>query len=107
MAASVSDRLYLGRSIAGGGTVTDTDWDAFLREEVTPRFPDGLTIWRAQGQWRHANGSVADEPVMVLEVVHSRDGAADVMAVARAYRRSFRQEAVLRVASPAQTDLVE
>lgn len=104
---SVSDRLYLGRAAPGGGFVADADWDSFVREEVTPRFPAGLTVWRAQGQWREAGGMVAREPVMVLEVVHTRDRAADVAAIARAYKRRFAQEAVLRVTTSAQADLVE
>lgn len=104
---SVSDRLYLGRSAPGGGVVADADWDVFVHEEITPRFPAGLTVWRAQGQWREASGMVAREPVMVLEIVHTRDRAAEVVAIARAYKRRFAQEAVLRVTTSAQADLVE
>lgn len=47
----VADRLFLGRQIPGGGMVSDADWTAFLAEVVTPRFPEGLTVWRAEGQW--------------------------------------------------------
>lgn len=32
--------------------VSDEDWRAFLAAEVTPRFPDGLTVIDAAGQWR-------------------------------------------------------
>lgn len=33
---------------AGGTMVADR---LFLAEVVTPRFPEGLTVWRAEGQW--------------------------------------------------------
>jgi Protein of unknown function (DUF3574) len=50
--AMTATRLYFGLSIPGGGTVSDADWRDFLAHEVTPRFPDGLTVNEARGQWR-------------------------------------------------------
>src|SRR5262249_4797549 len=38
----VADRLYFGRAIPGGGSVSDAAWTKFLEEVVTPRFPEGL-----------------------------------------------------------------
>jgi hypothetical protein len=37
-------QLFLSRNIPGGGEVGDEDWQHFLDEEVTPRFPDGLAV---------------------------------------------------------------
>jgi hypothetical protein len=37
----------------GRGNVSDRNWDRFLADEVTPRFPDGLTVFDAKGQWRN------------------------------------------------------
>src|SRR5207249_10473624 len=34
------------------GHVGEGQWQAFLSKEVTPRFPDGLTVWEADRQWR-------------------------------------------------------
>ncbi|MEA2490549.1 MAG: hypothetical protein QOH21_2341 [Acidobacteriota bacterium] len=104
----IADRLFCGRGIPGGGTVTDVEWATFLAEVVTPRFPDGLTVWRAEGQWRDAAGAVQHEPVMVLEILHHGDPAAraSIEAIAREYRRRFRQEAVLRVTVPARAVFV-
>jgi hypothetical protein len=94
----VADRLFCGRSIPGGGFVTDVEWATFLAEVVTPRFPDGLTVWRAEGQWRDASG-IVHEPVMVIEVLHhGQPEARDAVdAIAREYRQRFRQETVMRV----------
>jgi len=31
--------------------ISEAQWRAFLDKEVTPRFPDGLTVFDAYGQW--------------------------------------------------------
>jgi hypothetical protein len=102
--AWVADRIFFGRSIPGGGLVSDADWTAFMTEVVTPRFPDGLTIHAATGQWREATGTIVTEPVMVIEILHPRSDATDraVEEIMHAYRTKFRQEAVLRVRERAQ-----
>lgn len=107
LAGAVSDRLYLGRSIAGGGQVSEADWDGFMDAEILPRFPDGLTIWRAQGQWREARGAIVREPVVVVEVVGGPGQGERLVTVARAYKQRFAQQAVLRVTAPVQAALVE
>jgi hypothetical protein len=99
--ASVSDRLFFGRSIPGGGTVSDAEWSAFLREVVTPRFPDGLTVLRAEGQWRDSANAIVREESFVLELIHagSAETESSIAAIIAEYKRRFRQEAVLRVRS--------
>ena len=37
------------------GSVSELEWQMFLRDEVTARFPDGLTVWEANGQWRRSD----------------------------------------------------
>lgn len=95
----VVDRMFFGRSIPGGGSVSDEEWSAFVAELVTPRFPAGLTIYAATGQWREETGVLAREPVMVIEILHPANPAADaaIEEITRAYREKFRQEAVMRV----------
>ena len=44
--------LYFGSSVKGLPFVTEQDWSEFLATEVTPKFPDGLTVLYANGQWR-------------------------------------------------------
>ena len=95
----LSDRLYFGRAHASG-MVSEEQWAAFLAEVVTPRFPDGLTVWAADGQWRDgARHVIVREPTFVLEVVHlgraPRD--ADLRAVVDAYKQRFAQHSVLWV----------
>lgn len=96
---SFSDRLYFGRSIPGGGTVSEADWISFLREVITPRFPAGLTAWRADGQWQDSSRAVRHEESFVLELIHPADRRSEIaiQEIVGEYKRRFRQEAVLRV----------
>jgi hypothetical protein len=105
----IEDRLYFGRDIPGGGRVSDEEWSTFLREVVTPRFPDGLTIVRAEGQWRDGQGRIITEPSTVVELMHPASAQADaaVEAIAAEYKRRFRQEAVMRVRVPADVRFFE
>lgn len=93
------DRLYFGRAIGDTGVVSDSAWSLFMREVVTPRFPAGVTSWRAEGQWRSRTGTVVLEPSMVLEIIHppSQDVEDALRAVILEYERRFHQESVLRV----------
>jgi hypothetical protein len=96
--AMVRDTLYFGRNIPGGGTIADAQWRAFLDEAVTPRFPDGLTVMQATGQWRGASGRVETEASQVVVLLHPGDAASrdKVSAIVDEYKRRFTQEAVLR-----------
>lgn len=105
----VADRLFFGRSVPGGDTVSEEAWRAFLAEVVTPRFPGGLTVWRAEGQWRDAQGAIVREATFVVEVFHPQDAQADaaLREIAAEYKRCFRQESVLMVRIPAEVDFFD
>ena len=100
--ALVRDVLYFGRNRPGGGAVTDEEWQSFLDQVLTPRFPAGLTVVAATGQWKGKSGLVEQERSDVVTVFHSGDEAARraVMEVVVEYKRRFRQEAVLRERMP-------
>ena len=100
--AFVGDLLYFGTTTPGG-IVSADDWADFLRTSVTPRFPQGLSVWPAAGQWLGKDGKIAREPSFVLNVVHADDDAAEhaIQAIRQDYETRFAQEAVLRVKSAA------
>jgi hypothetical protein len=100
--ALVKDVLYFGRNRPGGGAVTDEEWQAFLDQVLTPRFPAGLTVVAATGQWKGKSGLVEQERSEVVTVFHSGDEAARraVIEVVVEYKRRFQQEAVLRERMP-------
>jgi hypothetical protein len=99
----IADRLFCGLSIPGGGEVTQQDLDTFIAEVVTPRFPQGFTVWRATGQWNGGN-----EQTAILEFLHPYDANLDkkVLEIADEYRKRFHQEAVMRVSVPARIEFV-
>src|SRR5437868_8084551 len=72
----VLDLLYFGRNRPDGGTVSDAEWETFMAEVVTPRFPAGLTVFEATGQWRGESGIVEREGTKVLSLLHSGDAPA-------------------------------
>ena len=97
--AGATAELYFGRNIGDEPGVSDADWRAFLDEEVTPRFPDGLTVIDAAGQWRGQSGAIGREASKVLVIVLSGepDDRARLDALRDAYKRRFRQEAVMLI----------
>ena len=107
---SVTDRLYFGRNIPApcdstpAATVSDSAWAGFLREVVTPLFPDGLTIYSGYGQWREPDGRITREESFVLEIVHRAEPDAEIAFrdIAARYKRRFCQQAVMRVTTPAR-----
>jgi hypothetical protein len=94
--AQVRTTLYFGLS-KQKGSVSELEWQMFLKDEVTARFPDGLTTWEAEGQWRGSDGTIGHERSKVLLLVHPDTPAArtSVQTVIERYRKGFDQESVL------------
>jgi hypothetical protein len=95
--------LFFGTSIRGHATVAAHAWSQFLASEVTPRFPEGLTIFDAHGQWRAADGRVTEERSRVLVILYRPDDTteAKIAAIRNAYEKRFHQDSVMRVDSSA------
>jgi hypothetical protein len=100
MAAYARSELFFGKSIPGGGAVTDAAFAQFLDQEVTPRFPAGFTVVPAMGQYRETNGVIDHETSDMLILFYPRASASDaskkIDEIRTAYDRTFRQESVLR-----------
>ena len=96
-------RLFFGRNRDGVEVVSDAEWRAFLAEEITPRFPDGLTVVDAAGQWRGPSGAIERERTKMLIVLAApgEEGMRRTGEIAEAYKRTFGQGAVLRVVGSA------
>lgn len=101
-AAYVETRLLFGTERPDGGPdVTDRQFMAFVDREVTPRFPQGLTVQTGRGQWKDANGTVERERSYELVLLYpageaaARDG--QVERIREAYVRAYAQEAVARL----------
>lgn len=88
---------------AGRTSITDQAWQQFVDQEIVPRFSAGFTVFEAQGYWR-TGGETITEPARVLMVVapDSRETRSKLEAIAKTYVQRFRQEAVLRIQTPAE-----
>lgn len=101
--AMTATRLYFGMRIRGGGSVSDAQWRGFLAQEVTPRFPDGLTVLQGRGQWREpGTGKILRERTRVLLLLHKNSDKAHaaIAAIIARYKTRFRQRSVLRIDAP-------
>lgn len=101
----VQTMLYFGLDRGDGGTVSERDWRRFLAEAVTPRFPDGLTVVDAYGQWRDTeltDSAMVREATKVVIIVH--DATPDTMmalaAIKADYMERFGQSSVFHTEAP-------
>ncbi len=71
-------------------------FERFLDAEVTPRFPDGLTVLDGAGRWRAPDGRLTQERSKVVVVIAAPGPGtvAGLNAVRRAYQVQFRQVSV-------------
>ena len=90
--------LLFGTGRPDGGAVGEVEWQAFVDAEVTPRFPDGLTVLTGYGQWRKTHG-LRKEGSRVLLIWHApaADSEAKIEAIRDAYKARFGQDSVMRV----------
>jgi len=96
--------MMFGRNIGGRLGVTEARWRAFLAREVTPRFPEGLTVFDTSGQWRDAKKkTVVREPSKIVRVIVPADVDTQerILAIASAYKTRFRQDSVGVLSRPA------
>jgi hypothetical protein len=92
--------LYFGLDIPGGGRVDPVAWQTFVDKEVTPRFPNGLTIDQVSGQWRDVKtGKTIQEPSRVLMILYNPSAEAEraIEDIRAAYKSQFQQDAVMRL----------
>lgn len=102
--ASAVAELMFGRKIGDRVGVSEAAWRRFLDREITPLFPDGLTVMDASGQWRdQATRRVVREPSKIVSIVLKEPEADQkrIDAITEAYKKRFRQQAVGVVVRPA------
>jgi hypothetical protein len=98
--------LYFGLGTAGHADgVSETQWQAFLDKEVTPRFPSGLTVLDAYGQWQ---GGKQTEPerlrskIVVLLYANAPAQGEAIEAIRSAWKTQTGGQSVLRVSQSAE-----
>jgi hypothetical protein len=94
--------LYFGSSKPDGSSVSPEEFDRFLDKEVTPAFPDGLTLLTGKGQWRDSSGQVVKERSYVLILLYpttDQQANKEIEEIRVDYKRLYDQESVLRADS--------
>jgi hypothetical protein len=94
--------LSFGLNRRDGGAVTEDEWRAFLRDEVSPRFPDGLTVLDSRGQWRGPDHKLVEEPSRVVILLYEpSDPTASrrIEQIRSIYKSRFNQDSVMRADS--------
>lgn len=94
--------LYFGSSKPDGTEVTEAQFKQFLDQEVTPRFPDGLTVLTGYGQFRNSAQVIIQErstELILLYPLQMPEANRKIQEIRESYKRAFQQESVLRVDS--------
>ena len=96
----VEFRLFFGLRDGAGRTVSEAEWEEFLADTVTPRFPAGMTVVDGAGQWEEPGGTIQREPVKVVMGAMARaagDALQAVNEISDAFEQRFGQDPVFRV----------
>ena len=100
----IRTELFFGSERSDKPEVSDVEFKQFLDEQITPRFPDGLTVLKGFGQFREADGKIVQESSFVLILLYPRetlrDSSAKIEEIRTLYKKRFEQESVLRVDDP-------
>lgn len=99
MKAATTAELFFGRNVGWAGEVSEAQWRSFLDAEVTPRFPDGLSVGDVYSQWRSPAGAFVRQNAKALFIVLAGrpDEQQRLGLVRDAYRKRFHQQSVLLV----------
>src|SRR5215472_3179501 len=96
--------LMFGRNIGSRIGVSEGDFGRFVDREIMSRFPNGLTVFNAAGQWREqASDKIVREPSKVVQIVlpGQVDDIARLNEIVEAYKTRFKQQSVVMIVRPA------
>jgi len=102
----VDTRLYFGLGSADQPDkgVSETEWRAFLDGEITPRFPSGLSVVDAYGQWQGKNQTRPERlrsKCVIVDYPDTEENRAKVEAIRAAWKQKTGDQSVMRVTLPA------
>jgi hypothetical protein len=102
----VDTRLYFGLGLADqpGQGISEAEWRAFLDKQVTPRFPDGLSVLDVYGQWQGKQESAPERlrsKMLIIYYPDTRENREKIDAIRAAWKQKTGDQSVLRVSEPA------
>jgi hypothetical protein len=93
--------LFFGSLKPDSSLVSEEAFLGFLDAEITPRFPNGLTLLTGLGQFLNAQGVIIQEPSRLLILLYPleewRHSSEKIEQIREQYKQMFDQESVLRV----------
>ncbi len=97
----IRTQLFFGTDRPDGPDVTEEEWQHFLNEEITRRFPCGLTVLTGYGQFLNSKGQIIREASKLVILLYPeserKDKSNRIEQVRQCYKELFQQESVLRV----------
>src|SRR5262249_28562709 len=97
-------QLMFGRHHGSRNGRSAGDFGRFVDREIMSRFPNGLTVFNAAGQWREqARDKIVREPSKVVQIVlpGQVDDIARLNEIVEAYKTRFKQQSVVMIVRPA------
>jgi Protein of unknown function (DUF3574) len=95
------DELYFGLTKPGGDMISESEWQQFVNDVITPRFREGLTVLNGSGQFLNSSGILVREnsKIVILIYESSPEKNQAINEIIETYKRTFQQESVLRATS--------
>jgi Protein of unknown function (DUF3574) len=96
-------QLFFGQSTKDRHPVSDKEWRSFLARTVTPRFPDGFTVYDGHGQWTNPQTHAVTREKTKVMVIATEDTPAvrsRIEELSSIYRSRFHQQSVGLITSP-------
>lgn len=85
-------RMHFGMGL-GTNAITPELFTQFIDKQVMPRFPEGLTVTVARGQWNSPQVGVIREKTAIVDI--QGDGSEEckekIKAIAEAYTKRFKK----------------
>ncbi|KAA6461974.1 DUF3574 domain-containing protein [Acidobacteria bacterium AB60] len=102
----VDTRLYFGLGPADQPAqgISEERWRKFLDEQVTPRFPHGLSVLDIYGQWQGKSQATPERlrsKLLVVDYPDSQENRDKIDAIRTAWKQLTGDQSVLRVTEPA------
>ena len=102
----VETKLYFGLGLIDRPEqgVSEARWRDFLDREVTPRFPDGLSVFDVYGQWQGKNQTAPERlrsKMLVIDYPDTAENRDKIEAIRAAWKQKTGDQSVMRVTQPA------
>jgi hypothetical protein len=102
----VDTKLYFGLGLADhpDNGISEAHWRDFLDHEVTPRFPNGLSVIDVYGQWQGKTQTTPERlrsKLLIIDYPDTQENRDKVDTIRAAWKKLTGDQSVLRVTQPA------